>query len=67
MGDVDAQRDEDEKVLRRVELIAVEAGIEERRNGGIVRVVVEVRVRPTTRGVAAPLARIPNIPESLSI
>jgi hypothetical protein len=52
-------------VLGRVELVAVEAGVEERRDGGIVRVVVDVRVRPTTRGVAAPLARIPNIPESL--
>jgi hypothetical protein len=43
-----------------VDLIAVEAGAEERRDGGGVRAIVEMRVRPTTDDVAAPLARIPE-------
>ena len=43
-----------------VDLLAVEAGVEARRDGGGIRVVEEMRVRRTTRDVAAPLARIPE-------
>uniref|UniRef100_A0A453M408 Uncharacterized protein n=1 Tax=Aegilops tauschii subsp. strangulata TaxID=200361 RepID=A0A453M408_AEGTS len=62
VGDVDALRDEGEGVLERVE-----AGAEERRDGGVVRVAVEVRVRGSVpirrRDAAAVLARIPSIPD----
>ena len=61
------RRDEGEKVLEGVELVAVEAGVDERRDGGAVRVVVEVRVRSTAHDAAAPLARIPHISESDSL
>jgi hypothetical protein len=43
--DVDALRDEREEALERVDLVAVEAGVEQRREGGVLGVVVEVRVR----------------------
>lgn len=45
MGDVDALGDEGEEALECVDLVGVEAGVEERGDGGVVRVIVEVRIR----------------------
>nr|CAB3479574.1 unnamed protein product [Digitaria exilis] len=58
MGDIDALGDEGEEALKGVDLVGVEAGVEERGDGGVVGVVVEVRVgahaphHPGGRGAA---------------
>ena len=48
---------------RRLSASASKRRVEERRDGGAVRVVVEVRVRSTAHDAAAPLARIPHFSE----
>jgi len=45
VGDVDSLRDEGEESLEGVDLVGVEAGVEERGDGGVVGVIVEVRIR----------------------
>jgi hypothetical protein len=44
VGDVDALRDEGEEALECVDLVGVEAGVEEVGDGGVVGVVVEMGV-----------------------